>query len=112
MTKLKMISLLLLQGLLLSSAFIPAKAADLRDYLGYGSPYRTETGRFFYQHPYIQKAVLVGGAGAAVGALAGGDGGRLQGATKGAMIGTGLGLGYEFLRERSNYSQGYPYRRY
>jgi len=103
MKKLQLLSLLIASNLLLGAVSLPAQAADFRDYLGYGHPYRTDSGRFFYQHPYVQKAVLLGGAGAAVGAIAGGEGNRVGGATKGALLGAGLGMGYEYLRERNSY---------
>ena len=103
MKKLQLLSLLITSNLLLGAVGLPAQAADLKDYLGYGHAYRTESGRFFYQHPYVQKAVLVGGAGAALGAIAGGEGNRMGGAVKGALVGAGLGLGYEYLRDRNRY---------
>lgn len=84
---------------LLASASMPAQA-DIRDYFGYGDPYRTRSGGFFREHPYIQKAVIGGGAGAAIGAVVARDGRRLNGAAKGALIGAGAGLGYEYLRRK------------
>lgn len=110
LSKLNIMSLMVATGIMLGSSFAPAQAAN--PYYGYaGSGYGpyygngygyggSAIGNFFYNHPYVQKAVLVGGAGAAVGALTAPDGYRGQGAAKGAMVGAGAGMGYEFLRER------------
>lgn len=104
MKKFRMLSLLMVPGVLVNLAFVPAQAAGVRDYLGYGHPYRTDSGRYFTRHPYVQKAVIVGGTGAIVGAIASGEGQRLSGAAKGALIGAGVGVGYEYLRQKGIFS--------
>ena len=93
-----------LSFVLLTTAFIPANA-DSRDYYRdyYGGRYYRDNG-FLSGHPYIKKAVLVGGAGAAIGALVSQDGRRVNGAVKGALIGAGAGVGYEYLRRKGHLS--------
>jgi hypothetical protein len=95
MNKKRIASLLAMLVVLMSSAFMPARA-DYRDYY----PYHNQSGSYFYDHPYVQKAVIGGGAGAVIGAIAGGDGNRVNTAVKGALLGAGAGLGYEYLRQK------------
>lgn len=52
---------------------------------------------YFQRHPYVKKALIGAGVGAGVGLLFS-HGSR--GVLKGAAIGTGAGLGYEYLRQR------------
>lgn len=99
----KFLSLFIALFLMAGTAFVPARA-DIRDYFGYGNPYRTTTGGYFYDHPYVQKAVIVGGTGAAVGALVSREGNRVNGAVKGALIGAGAGIAYQYLRDRGGLS--------
>ena len=87
----------------LVSSSAPALAHNYSDGYynnGYYNDYRRNDGRFLGNHPYARKAVLVGGAGAAVGALVAPDGRRGGGAIKGALLGAGAGLGYEYLRRK------------
>jgi hypothetical protein len=59
---------------------------------------------FLTEHPYAKKALIGGGVGAVAGGLLAGDGGRADGAIKGALLGAGLGLGYEYLKRRGTFS--------
>jgi hypothetical protein len=102
MSKVKLFSAITMMSLMVASMMIPAEAASryYRNYYDYNRP-RTQAGRYFNDHPYVQKAVVIGGAGAAVGALTAGDGYRMDGAVKGALIGAGAGMGYEYLRQKN-----------
>jgi hypothetical protein len=84
-------------GLMLGSSFSAAMAHDYRyDYNRYRGS-RSE-------HPYVEKAVLAGGAGAALGGLLARDGYRTDGAIKGALLGAGIGMGYEYLKRQGTFS--------
>jgi len=115
LSKIKSFSIYSMMALLLSATVLPTLPAQAAryysnnynpnnyygGYAGYGNrPNTSSVGNFFYNHPYVQKAAVIGGAGAAVGALTAGDGYRMDGAVKGAAVGAGLGLGYEYLREK------------
>jgi hypothetical protein len=110
LTKQKMMSafmaLTLLTGTGLASFSAPAQAANRyygnNYYNGYTSRNysNSRVGNFFQDHPYVQKAAVIGGAGAAVGAIVAGDGNRVNGAVKGALLGAGVGMGYQYLRQQ------------
>lgn len=101
-SKMQLFSAFTMMSLMLGGMMMPAQAASryYRNYYDYGRRPTTQVGRYFNDHPYVQKAVIIGGAGAAVGALTAGDGYRMDGAVKGALIGAGAGLGYEYLRRK------------
>lgn len=61
-------------------------------------------GTFSQRHPYVKKALIGGGIGAAAGALLSSEGRRTSGAVKGALVGGGIGLGYEYLRRQGTFS--------
>lgn len=88
---------LLMTGLLLGASASTAFARDYR-YDRYRDTYGQE-------HPYVQKAVLGGGAGAALGGLLSRDGYRTDGAIKGALLGAGIGMGYEYLKRQGTFSR-------
>jgi hypothetical protein len=85
-------------GLMLASTATTALARDYR-HQGYANRYYSEPA-----HPYVQKAVLGGGAGAALGGLLSRDGYRTDGAIKGALLGAGVGMGYEYLKRQGTFS--------
>jgi hypothetical protein len=90
-----------LLAILAYSAFIPANAY-YPDYYHYRD-HRTISAKvsdFMYDHPYVGKAAIGGGAGALIGGIVSPDGDRAGGAVKGALIGGAAGVGYELLREK------------
>ncbi len=93
----KTLPALAVMAVLLSAWSVPAQARDYRDYYKYD---RGGIGGFMDRHPYVQKAVVGGGAGAALGAIVARDGNRMNTAAKGALIGAGAGMGYELLRRK------------
>lgn len=56
------------------------------------------------QSQYLRKAVIGGVAGAALGGVLASEGYRADGAVKGALLGAGVGLGYEYLRRNGLFS--------
>jgi len=98
--KRKVLSVVTLVSLMGGTIFTasPAMAHDRyynNRYNGYASSYGE-------RHPYIKKAALIGGTGALVGGLISPDGMRGGGMVKGALLGAGVGVGYEYLK-RSGY---------
>ena len=66
--------------------------------------YYDNRGSFGNRHPYVQKAAIGGGAGAVLGGVLARDGSRADGAVKGALLGAGAGLGYEYLKRQGVFS--------
>lgn len=93
----KKMALALLTGItVLGSGAVPALAHDPYD--GHNDYNRN---RFQWEeHPYVKKALIGGGGGAVLGGLLASDGGRLDGAVTGALLGAGAGLGYEYLKTK------------
>ncbi len=93
-----------LSSLMLASALVmPVNSAFAKDYYNYGNRYYSNNGGisdYMHTHPYVKKAVVGGGAGAALGAILGQEGNRANGAVKGALLGAGAGMGYEYLRRQ------------
>ncbi|MEB3287854.1 MAG: hypothetical protein VKJ04_10160 [Vampirovibrionales bacterium] len=54
----------------------------------------------YEQHPYLKKAAIGGLGGAVLGGVLANDGSRGNGAVKGALLGAGVGLGYEYLKQK------------
>jgi hypothetical protein len=81
----------------LGSTALPAMAQDRY----YDRHYNQNQNRFEWQeHPYLKKALIGGGGGAVLGGLISSDGGRMDGAITGALLGAGAGLGYEYLKNK------------
>ena|ERR1044072_6083217 len=95
MTKQRAIGFMMMALLVLGSVIQPAMA---RDYYGYNRYY--DQGSFTQRHPYVTKAAIGGGAGAIVGGLLAQEGNRGSGAIKGALVGVGLGAGYQLLKDK------------
>jgi hypothetical protein len=93
----KQLIALSIAGLMLASSFSAANAQDYR-WNRYNNPYYGGSA-----HPYVQKALIGGGAGAALGGLLSQDGYRADGAIKGAVLGAGLGLGYQYLKQQGTF---------
>ncbi len=72
-------------------------------YSGYDRYDRYRTG--LNAHPFVKTGLIGGGIGAATGALLGQDGDRADGAVKGALLGAGAGVGYQYLRNRGTFSR-------
>lgn len=93
---------LLMASLLLGTFAIPAQAYDRHEYYrhhhGYYDRYHYYRGGFLPGHPFVRGAAVGGGLGAAAGAIFSPEGSKGDGAIKGALLGGGAGLGYEFLR--------------
>ncbi len=87
-------------ALLTGVTVLPAEAGNR--YYGYDS-YRH--GSYMDRHPYVKKAAIGGGIGAAAGALLAREGMRTRGAVKGAIIGGAAGAGYEYLRRQGTFSR-------
>lgn len=102
----KAISSLAVMAMLAGSMLVSPNSAFARDYYNYGNRYYSSSriGDYMYDHPYVQKAAIGGGAGAVIGALLGQEGSRVDGAVKGALLGAGAGLGYEYLRRKGIFS--------
>lgn len=105
MKKQMLASVLTLSVLAGTSMMLPSAEAQSNryDYGRYHNYYNRDRG-FLANNPYLKKAVLVGGGGAVVGGLLAGDGGRAEGAVKGALLGAGLGMGYEYLKRQGTFS--------
>jgi hypothetical protein len=54
----------------------------------------------YERHPYLKRAGVGAGIGAAAGAVLAPDGARVDTAVKGGLIGAGAGLGYAYLKNR------------
>jgi hypothetical protein len=99
----RFLPMLALASVVSSSIAMPAAMAhndryyNNYDYRGYT---RYENNR----RPYLKKAAIGAGAGALVGGLVLGDGSTMDGAVKGALLGAGAGLGYEYLRRKGYFS--------
>jgi hypothetical protein len=104
MLKKKMIAAAMMLSMTLGGAATLVPAAEARDYQGYNryNYYNRDRG-LMGNHPYVQKAVIGGGVGAVAGGLLAGDGGRADGAIKGGLLGAGLGLGYQYLRNQGTF---------
>lgn len=89
-----------LAGLMLVSTLTPAFAHSRYDY-------RDRYYRPKEEHPYVNKALLGGGTGAVLGSLLARDGYRTDGAIKGALLGAGIGVGYEYLKRQGTFSRGW-----
>lgn len=94
---LKLMAVPALLSIMIANSVIPAEAHGNRYY---DSRYYRDQGSFSQRHPYVQKAAIGGGAGALIGGILGRDGYRADGAIKGAVIGAGAGLGYEYLKRQ------------
>jgi hypothetical protein len=102
----KAISSLAVMAMLAGTLLVPVNSAFARDYYNYGNRYSTSSriGDYMYDHSYVKKAAIGGGAGAVLGAVLGQEGSRVDGALKGALLGAGAGLGYEYLRRQGVFS--------
>ncbi|WP_373531689.1 hypothetical protein [Vampirovibrio sp.] len=100
LNQLKLMSVPALLTMMLISAMIPAEAHNNRYYDSRN--YRNQ-GSFSQRNPYMHKALIGGGAGAVIGGVLGQDGYRTGSAVKGAVIGAGAGLGYEFLKRQGTF---------
>jgi outer membrane lipoprotein SlyB len=100
----RMVSSLSLMLMLFAATIVPASAHNYYDYRDNRYYDNNRFGSYMDRHPYIKKAAIGGGAGAAIGALVARDGSRVNGAVKGALIGAGAGLGYEYLRRKGVFS--------
>lgn len=81
-----------------ASSLMPAMAYGPNNY-NYRAYSRYQP-TFGQQHPYVKKAAIGGGAGAVLGAILAPSGDRGDGAVKGALLGAGAGLGYEYLKRQ------------
>lgn len=97
-SKLKLLAVPALLTVMAANAILPAEAHDRY----YDSRYY-RGGTFGQRHPYVKKAAIGGGAGALIGGILAPDGYRGDGAIKGAVIGAGAGLGYEYLRRQGTF---------
>ncbi|MCE3235043.1 MAG: hypothetical protein K0Q50_1223 [Vampirovibrio sp.] len=86
-----------------ASSLMPAAMAHSNRYYDNNGRYQAY-GRYqpsyWQQHPYVKKAAIGGGAGAVLGAVLSQEGSRGDGAIKGALLGAGAGLGYEYLKRK------------
>ncbi len=103
--KLKLMAVPALLVMTVASSLMPAEAHN-RYYSSNARYYRNQ-GSFSQNHPYIQKAAIGGGAGALIGGILGQDGYRADGAIKGAVLGAGAGLGYEYLKRQGTFNNGF-----
>jgi hypothetical protein len=85
---------------LLGGSFAPALAHNPR----YSDRYYRNDGYRNSQSQYLKKAAIGGVAGAALGGVLSSEGYRADGALKGALLGAGVGLGYEYLRRNGIFS--------
>ena len=95
--KLKLMAVPALLTMMVANTMIPAQAHNNRYY---DSRNYRDQGSFSQRNPYLSKALIGGGAGAVIGGVLGQDGYRTGGAVKGAVIGAGAGLGYEYLKRQ------------
>lgn len=102
----KKMALALLTGVtVLGSSVVPVMAQELEDYRynqhHYAQQRYDQQNRFQWEeHPYVKKALIGGGGGAVLGGLLSSDGGRMDGAITGALLGAGAGMGYEYLKNK------------
>ncbi len=89
----------LLGGSLMATS--PAMAHD-----PYHNRYRGYASSYGERHPYIKKAALIGGTGALVGGVISPEGLRGDGMIKGALLGAGVGVGYEYLKRNGYIGSG------
>ncbi|WP_303674971.1 hypothetical protein [Vampirovibrio chlorellavorus] len=100
----KLLVLPVMLGMLAANTLVPTAEAHDRSYNRYyDSRYNSNWGTFGQRHPYVKKAAIGGGAGALIGGVLAPDGYRGDGAIKGAVIGAGAGLGYEYLRRQGTF---------
>jgi hypothetical protein len=99
---LKLMAVPALLAMMVVSATIPVQAHNNNNRYYNARDYRYRGG-FSQQSPYLHKALIGGGAGAFIGGLLGQDGYRTGSAVKGAVIGAGAGLGYEYLKRQGNF---------
>ncbi len=106
LSKLKLLAVPALLTIMAANTLVPAQAHD-KGYRGYNryydSRYNQNWGTFGQRHPYVKKAAIGGGAGALIGGILGQDGYRADTAIKGAVIGAGAGLGYEYLKRQGTF---------
>lgn len=96
--KLKLLAVPALLTMMIANSVIPAEAHNRRYYDN--RDYNRNRGGFTQTNPYLSKALIGGGAGAVIGGVLGQDGNRADTAVKGALIGAGAGLGYEYLKRQ------------
>jgi len=77
--------------LVLGGSGIPAGAKNV---------YYDQKHGYWYCHPYVKRGTIGAGIGGATGAVLSSRGERLSNAARGAIIGGGVGLGYEYLRKK------------
>jgi len=92
----RLLTALTLLSIMGGSSMMPAMAYNPR-YNDYNRYYPRS---YAQQHPYVQKAAIGGGAGALLGAILSPEGVRTDGAIKGALLGAGAGMGYEYLKRK------------
>lgn len=63
---------------------------------------------YWYCHPYVKRGAIGAGIGGAAGAVLSSKGERLSNAARGAVIGGGVGLGYEYLRQKGVFGNNPP----
>lgn len=63
---------------------------------------------YWYCHPYVKRGAIGAGIGGAAGAVLSSKGERLSNAARGAVIGGGVGLGYEYLRQKGVFGNTPP----
>lgn len=93
--KLKLMAVPALMTVMIANSMAPAEAHRYYDSRNY-----RDQGSFSQRHPYLQKAAIGGGAGAIIGGVMGRDGYRADSAVKGALLGAGVGAGYEYLKRQ------------
>lgn len=98
--KLKLMAVPALLSMMIANSVIPAEAHNNRYY---DSRNYRDRGSFSQNNPYLSKALIGGGAGALIGGMLGQDGYRAGSAVKGAVIGAGAGLGYEYLKRQGTF---------
>ncbi len=111
----KIVAVSLAAFCLFASLAFPTKALayhDDRDYDRYG---------YVDRHPYVKKALIGGGLGAVAGGLVASRGNKTNGALTGALLGSTLGLGYQYLTDdnqrgdrgyrQARYNDGYHHNR-
>lgn len=100
----KAFTLLAMLSVMAANTLAPVAEAHNRPYNRYyDSRYNSNWGTFGQRHPYVKKAAIGGGAGALIGGILAPDGYRGDGAIKGAVIGAGAGLGYEYLKRQGTF---------
>ena len=99
----KVLTLVAMLSVMVANTLAPTAEAHNRSYNRYYDSRYYNGGTFGQQHPYVKKAAIGGGAGALLGGILAPDGYRGDGAIKGAVIGAGAGLGYEYLRRQGTF---------